>query len=128
MNRSQDRATSSPAGPCKDVQRISAAEIRRRHSAATAALRRNLICRAWLRSRAGRAVDSALRCLPAASAEIERHQARNAVVQSRRHNLAAAARASVAAAAEGEADPLYYVRDELAAQGYLPGDRAGRTA
>ncbi|GAB3429142.1 hypothetical protein [Flindersiella endophytica] len=32
-------------------------------------------------------------------------------------NLAAAARATLAAADEGEADPLYYLRDELHAGG-----------
>ena len=35
-------------------------------------------------------------------------------------NLIAAARASLAAAEDGEPDPLYYVRDELRAQGQLP--------
>ncbi len=35
-------------------------------------------------------------------------------------NLVAAARASLAAHEDGEPDPLYYVRDELRAQGQLP--------
>jgi hypothetical protein len=34
-------------------------------------------------------------------------------------NLAAAARSSLAAADEGEKDPLYYLRDELRAPGQL---------
>jgi hypothetical protein len=36
-----------------------------------------------------------------------------------RANLAAAARATLAASADQENDPLYYLRDELAAQGIL---------
>jgi hypothetical protein len=36
-----------------------------------------------------------------------------------RANLAAAGRATLAAAAEHEKDPLYYLRDELTAQGRL---------
>jgi hypothetical protein len=38
----------------------------------------------------------------------------------REKDLAAAARATLAAAAEGEPDPLYYLRDELSALGQLP--------
>jgi hypothetical protein len=36
------------------------------------------------------------------------------------HNLVAAARATLAAQRDGETDPLYYLRDELHAQGHLP--------
>jgi len=40
------------------------------------------------------------------------------------HNLIAAARATIGAQADGEDDALYYLRDELQAQGELPpGDR-----
>jgi hypothetical protein len=38
-------------------------------------------------------------------------------------NLVAAARASLAAGEDGEPDPLYYIRDELRAQGQLPSGR-----
>jgi hypothetical protein len=38
----------------------------------------------------------------------------------RHADLQAAARASVAAERDGEHDPLWYVRDELAANGKLP--------
>ena len=38
------------------------------------------------------------------------------------HNLIAAARATLAAQRDGEPDPLYYLRDELRAQGQLPDD------
>jgi len=36
-------------------------------------------------------------------------------------DLVAAARATLAADHDGEPDPLYYLRDELQAQGQLPG-------
>lgn len=38
------------------------------------------------------------------------------------HNLIAAARATLRAHADGEDDPLYYLRDELQAQGHLPAE------
>lgn len=38
------------------------------------------------------------------------------------HNLVAAARATLAAQRDGEPDPLYYLRDELHAQGQLPNE------
>jgi hypothetical protein len=42
-------------------------------------------------------------------------------------NLAAAGRAALTAQSDGERDPLYYLRDELRAQGYLPPDIWGRS-
>ena len=41
----------------------------------------------------------------------------------RYQDLVAAARATLAAADDGEPDPLYYIRDELQAQGQLTGRR-----
>lgn len=120
--------TSGTTEPTERLRRIEVAEIRRRHSAAASAMRGHPICRAWTRGRTGRAVRSALDCLPAACIEIERQQARTAAAQRRHQNLAAAARASIAAAVDGEPDPFYYVRDELTAQGYFPDDHAGRLA
>jgi hypothetical protein len=43
----------------------------------------------------------------------------------REQDLAAAARATLAAAAEAEPDPLYYLRDELSALGQLPSTGSG---
>ena len=45
--------------------------------------------------------------------------------QRREQDLAAAARATLAAAAEGEPDPLYYLRDELSALGQLRSTGSG---
>ena len=42
------------------------------------------------------------------------------------HNLIAAARATLGAQADGEADALYYLRDELDAQGHLPPEHRER--
>ncbi len=45
----------------------------------------------------------------------------------RRHqDLEAAARATLAAQADGEADPLYYLRDELEGEGQSPEDGTRR--
>jgi hypothetical protein len=58
--------------------------------------------------------------IPVLLAEIDRCRTLLALTRARHHDLLAAARATVAAYRDGEADPLWYVRDELAANGQLP--------
>jgi hypothetical protein len=53
------------------------------------------------------------------SAEINRLRRRLATTLGDFNNLLAAARATLSAHADGEEDPLYYLRDELRAQGQL---------
>lgn len=100
---------------------IVAEQIRHRHSAAMSALALSPCCRAWTRTRSGRAIRSALECMPGACDEIDRLTWLLAMARRAHQNLAAAARASLAAAGEGEHDPLYYLRDELEAQGLVVG-------
>lgn len=57
--------------------------------------------------------------------EIDRLTAELATARRRHHNLTAAARATLTAAADGEPDPLYYLRDELTASSLLPNDGDG---
>jgi hypothetical protein len=63
----------------------------------------------------GRALDT----IPLLSAEITRLRRRLATALNDFNNLLAAARATLSAHADGEEDPLYYLRDELTAQGQL---------
>jgi hypothetical protein len=42
------------------------------------------------------------------------------------NNLLAAARAALSAHADGEGDPLFYLRDELTAQGHLRAEQFHR--
>ena len=63
----------------------------------------------------GRALDT----IPLLSAEITRLRRRLAASLSNFNNLLAAAKATLSAHADGEQDPLYYLRDELSAQGQL---------
>jgi hypothetical protein len=60
-----------------------------------------------------RLLDQALADLPAVLADLGRVRAELAAVRLDRANLLAAIRATVAADAEGEPDPLGYLRDEL---------------
>jgi hypothetical protein len=60
-----------------------------------------------------RLIDTALADLPAVLAELGRTRAELEAVRLDRANLLAAIRATLAADAEGEADPLGYLRDEL---------------
>ena len=61
-------------------------------------------------------VDTALGDVPALGAVITRLTAELAELRMDRANLLAAMRAAVAAQADGETDPLYYLRDELDAR------------
>lgn len=68
-------------------------------------------------------LNRALDTIPLLSAEINRLRRRLATTLGDFNNLLAAARATLSAHADGEEDPLYYLRDELAAQGQF---RAGQ--
>jgi len=60
-----------------------------------------------------RFVDRALAYVPAVLADLDRARAELEAVRLDRANLLAAIRATLAADAEGESDPLGYLRDEL---------------
>ncbi len=79
-------------------------EVTNRHDAATAVVD---------------ALNRALDTIPLLSAEINRLRRRLAIALGDFNNLLAAARATLSAHADGEEDPLYYLRDELRAQGQL---------
>jgi len=64
-----------------------------------------------------RLIDTALADLPAVLAELGQARAELEGVRLDRANLLAAIRATLAADAEGEPDPLGYLRDELDATG-----------
>jgi hypothetical protein len=61
-------------------------------------------------------VDSALADVPGVLAELRRVRAELEAARLDRANLLAAMRATIAAHADGERDPLYYLRDELDAR------------
>ena len=65
-------------------------------------------------------VDRALADVPVLGAVIGRLTADLADTRMDRANLLAAMRAAIAAHADGEADPLYYLRDELDARQSRP--------
>jgi hypothetical protein len=71
-------------------------------------------------------VDRSLADVPALGAVIARLSAELAATRMDRANLLAAMRATLAADADGEADPLYYMRDELDAR--QAGSQDGRGA
>ncbi len=72
-------------------------------------------------------VDRALADVPAMGAVISRLAAGLADTRMDRANLLAAMRATIAAHADGEPDPLYYVRDELDAR-QVPAENHGRAS
>ena len=65
----------------------------------------------------------ALDTIPLLSAEISRLRRRLAASLNDLNNLLAAAKATLSAHTDGEEDPLYYLRDELTAQGHLRADQ-----
>ena len=74
-----------------------------------------------------RHLDTALTDNLALSAEVTRLNAELTATRLDRANLLAAVRAALAAHADGEADPLYYLRDELNAR-QMPSARHGRAS
>jgi hypothetical protein len=58
--------------------------------------------------------------IPVLLAELSRLRSLLALVRAMHANLLAAARATIAATRDGEADSMYYLRDELDAQDQLP--------
>jgi ABC-type transporter Mla subunit MlaD len=71
-------------------------------------------------------LNRALDTIPLLSAEIARLRRRLATTLTDLSNLVAAARATLSAHADGEEDALYYLRDELTAQGQLRADQDHR--
>lgn len=63
-------------------------------------------------------IDNSISDIPALIAEITRQVSTLAACRLSRANLAAAGLATLAAWHDGEPDPLSYLRDELAAQGF----------
>jgi hypothetical protein len=86
-------------------------EVTSRHDSATAAM-----------AKLARALDT----IPPLCDELHRLRRRLASTRNDLHNLLAAARAALSATADGESDPLYYLRDELQAQGQLPPEHRER--
>ena len=75
-----------------------------------------------------RHLEHALNDGPALAAEVIRLADELQAARLDRANLLAAARATIAADAEGERDPLSYLRDELSAAHGAPYGRPGRRA
>ena len=75
---------------------------------------------------AARTLTAALDLIPRMVTEIGRLRSRLVRVLTDLHNLIAAARATLGAHADGEPDALYYLRDELQAQGQLPPEHRER--
>ena len=91
--------TSNRINPETDLQ-----EVANRHDTATAVVD---------------TLSRALDLIPLLSAEITRLRRRLATTLNDFSNLLAAAKATLSAHADGEDDPLFYLRDELNAQGQL---------
>jgi hypothetical protein len=70
-------------------------------------------------------LDSALADVPAVLGELRRARAELEAVRLDRANLLAAIRATIDAQADGEPDPMYYLRDELDASQDRPQGHRG---
>jgi hypothetical protein len=103
--------------PIVDLQ-----EVASQYDDATSAIRNSSLVRRWTTTSAGRKLAQALYTIPLLCAEVTRLRSRLARTVIDLQNLVAAARATLSAHREGESDPLYYLRDELEAQGQLPPD------
>ncbi len=122
MNPRHDHQPSQLSGACSP-RPIQPEDARRRHAQAVHALQRSRVACMWRRTRAGRATLTVIADVPLLCDRIDRLQR----VRRRHQDLEAAARATLAASADGEADPLYYLRDELAAPGPRPSEGETRS-
>ena len=104
-----------------DIEEIAARNQTARHMIAGFAAEMPALADFW------RHLDTALAGNLALSAEVTRLNTELAATRLDTANLLAAIRATLAAHAEGEANPLYYLRDELNARQAPPG-RHGRTS
>ncbi len=93
------------------------------HADAAQLINARRITRALRRAHTRKAITTALATIPAFCQKTNHLRALLRIAQLDHANLAAAARATIAADHEGEPDPLWYVRDELAARGQLPNPR-----
>jgi hypothetical protein len=99
-------------------QSIRPDDARRRHAQAAAVLRHSPLACLWRCTRVGRVTMTVLADVPPLCDRIDQLDRTRRLHQ----DLEAAARATLAAHAEGEADPLYYLRDELGAPSLWPSD------
>jgi len=104
-----------------DLAEIAARNQTARHMIAGFSAEMPLLAEFW------RHLDTALTDNLALSAEVTRLTGELAAARLDMANLLASIRAALAACADGEADPLYYLRDELHARQVPPG-RHGRTS
>jgi hypothetical protein len=104
-----------------DIEEIAARNEIARHMIAGFAAEMPALADFW------RHLDTALTGNLALSAEVTRQNAELTATRLDRANLLAAIRAAIGAHADGEADPLYYLRDELSAR-QAPSQRHGRTS
>jgi predicted DNA-binding ribbon-helix-helix protein len=104
-----------------DLEQITARNQTARHMIAGFAAEMPVLADFW------RHLDTALADNLTLSAEVARLTAELAAIRLDRANLLAAIRAAIAAHAEGEPDPLYYLRDELNAR-QMPAQCHGRAS
>jgi hypothetical protein len=117
MNPRRPHHLTRLSGACSP-QSIRSDDARRRHAQAVRVLRHGPVACMWRRTRAGRATLTVVADVPLLCDRIDRLER----VRRCHQDLEAAARATLAASAEGEADFLYYLRDELAASRPQPSD------
>jgi len=104
-----------------DLEQITARNQTARHMIAGFAAEMPVLADFW------RHLDTALADNLTLSAEVAQLNAELAAARLDRANLLAAMRAAIAAHADGEPDPLSYLRDELNAR-QMPAQRHGRTS
>ncbi|WP_214415494.1 hypothetical protein [Sphaerisporangium fuscum] len=100
---------------------VSLQEVRTRHADAIRTLDDQPALRALLHSTAGLPLGEAVADIPDLSAEVEPLRHLIADLRLDLANLVAGSRATLAAEQDGELDPLFYLRDELSAQGEAGG-------
>jgi hypothetical protein len=102
------------------VQPVNLQEALTSYTNAMQAIHGHLIVRLVFHAPATAAITTALTTIPPLCRETWHLRSRQHLARLDHANLIAAARATIRADHDGEPDPLWYLRDELAARGQLP--------
>jgi phage tail protein X len=99
-----------------------------RYSSAIRTINGSTLARILLRARSDATITAALDAVPGLCQEVQSLRAVLELARLDHANLVAAARSALIAERDGEPDPMWYIRDELAGRGQFPGPHGGTGA
>jgi hypothetical protein len=106
-------------------QPVDLQETLTRYTSAIQTINASPLARILLRARVAAAIATALDAIPGLCQEVQHLRVTLNLASLDHANLIAAARSTLVAERDGEPDPLWYLRDELAERRQFPGPHGG---